>query len=192
MEIELTGLKTGNRTLWIIVLVFIGTVVILGVIGRAYSPIDNAGNPRLLTWTEWQVIQAERSYQAELDSLRQEADQLATMLNQEPDPVRAQINAERVARQYVNGQPALQYQRELVITAAQAVGDWAAGAQAFEAALGAVEQLSQALQGTEHNQSQPKDRAPYQAFLPLTVRDGTSQAAANPYPLPNATVRVFP
>ncbi len=131
MEIELTGLKRIiHQNLWVPALLLIPVVLVLGWLGARYTAADPAGYPLVLSWSEWQIIQAKQVYAAELDTLRREATGLVDLLNQEPDPVRAQITAERIARSYSKGQPALAYQRELLIAAAAAVQDWSVGLNA--------------------------------------------------------------
>ncbi len=146
MEIELTGLKRIVRqNLWVPALLLIPVVLVLGWLGARYTAADPAGYPLVLNWTEWQIIQAKQVYAAERNTLRHEATGLVDLLNQEPDPVRAQITAERIARSYSKGQPALAYPRELLIAAAAAVQDWSVGALPFEQAQTALQQALDAL-----------------------------------------------
>ena len=146
MEIELTGLKRIIRqNLWVAALLLIPVILVLGWLGVRYTAADPAGYPLVLSWSEWQVIQAKQVYTAELDTLRREATGLVDLLNQEPDPVRAQITAERIARSYSKGQAALAYQRELLTTAAGAIQTWSVGAMPLEQAQAALQQALDAL-----------------------------------------------
>lgn len=146
MEIELTGLKRiFQQRIWIAVLLLIPILLFLGWLGAPYTDADKAGYPKLLSWSEWQIVQARQIYNAELDTLRHEAENLSELLNQEPDPVRAQITAERINRTYAKGQPALAYPRELLISAAGAVQDWSVGALPLEQAQAAMQQAIHAL-----------------------------------------------
>lgn len=195
MEIEVTGLDkilAKKNALLAAGLAFIGLLVIMAVIGRVYSPVNDGGVPAVLTLSEWQILKAERAYQTELAELQRDVEQMASMLDRAPDPVRAQINAERIARKYAEGQPALAHHRQVVVTAAQWVGDWAAGAALFNDARSAVEQAIAVLQPQKSN-SAPD----HQSFLPLTVRDQAAGPAAGveivqPYPAPGMDVRAHP
>jgi len=100
----------------------------LGMLGKPYSPVTTAGETRLLTWNDWQLFKAEQRYSAEREVLRADDDALAALLNQAPDPVAAQILAQRVARDTVDGEAALQSARTALQQAAQDVASWTAGA----------------------------------------------------------------
>ncbi len=113
----------------------------LGWLGYTFTP----GEDQFLTWSEWQVAKAQRAYQDELGRLQEAVDSLAALLETRPDPVRAQLVAERIQRLTSEGQPALQYPREKLALAAQAVSDWAVGAAEYEVARLAVEEAIQAL-----------------------------------------------
>jgi hypothetical protein len=136
MELDLTELH-----LPLIALVVILLLASLGWLGYTYLP---AGD-KPLTRSEWQVLKAGRRYQKELGELQAAAETLATLLNAQPDPVRAQIAAESIQRLTSEGQPALQYQRENLALAAQAVSDWTVGAVDRETARLALETAIQAL-----------------------------------------------
>jgi hypothetical protein len=110
-------------------------------IGSVFTPEGE----KTLTWTEWQVVKAQRAYQQELDGLQMEASNLADLLNASPDPVRAQIVAERIQRLAADGQPSLHYQREKLALAAQAVSSWAVGAGDRETAAQSLEEAIQVL-----------------------------------------------
>ncbi len=100
----------------------------LGVLGRPYTPVTASGDARLLTWDDWQLFKAEREYAAERNLLRAEDDALASLLNQAPDPVAAQILEERITRNTASGAAALQSARTALLQAAQDVASWSAGA----------------------------------------------------------------
>ena len=99
-----------------------------------------------MTWSDWRLLRLERAYQAELSRLQHEADVLTGLLNASPDPVRAQITAERIASAYADGEPALAHQRELLVVAARAVQDWAVGVIERPAAEAALQEAIDALQ----------------------------------------------
>jgi hypothetical protein len=119
------------------ILLLVGTAAL----GRALLPTAD----RLLTLSEWQVLKASRSYQLELQHLQTSAENLAALLNARPDPVRAQLLAEDIARLASQGQPALVYSREKLVLAAQAVSDWAVGAIDRESAVQALQDAVLAL-----------------------------------------------
>jgi hypothetical protein len=119
------------------ILLLVGTAAL----GRALLPSAD----RLLTLSEWQVLKASRAYQLELQHLQASAENLAALLNARPDPVRAQLLAEDIARLASQGQPALVYSREKLVLAAQAVSDWAVGAIDRESAMQALQDAEQAL-----------------------------------------------
>jgi hypothetical protein len=104
------------------------SMVGLGMLGKPYSPVTPAGETRLLTWSDWQLFKAEQRYTAEREVLRADDDALAALLNQAPDPVAAQILAQRVARDTVDGEAALLSARNALQQAAQDVASWTAGA----------------------------------------------------------------
>jgi hypothetical protein len=134
----------------------------LGWLGYAHTP---AGD-KLLTWTEWQVLKARRAYLKELGELQGAADTLADLLNTPPDPVRAQLAAESIQRQASEGQPALQYQREKLTLAAQAVSDWAVGAADYETARQALNDAIQALSPQPLPEPSPTP-TPTSGYFPL-------------------------
>ena len=122
MEVELNFPKDGRTPALLILALFV--LLGLGALGRAVTPSGD----RLLTWDEWTLLQARQAYQRELAALRGDAEALAGLLAQSPDPVRAQLLAERVLAHTASGQPALDLPRQAVAAAAQALRDWAAGA----------------------------------------------------------------
>jgi hypothetical protein len=136
MELDLSDYRFHFITLAIILL-----LVGVGWLGFGYSP---AGD-KPLTWSEWQVLKTRRAYLKELAELQAAAESLATLLNNRPDPVRAQLAAENIQRLTGKGLPALSYQRGKLALAAQAVSDWTVGANDHETALQALDQAIQAL-----------------------------------------------
>jgi len=137
MEIEFDSLNLNAKAMiWI---VLIPVLILFGFVGENYTVLSDEGRPRVLSWNEWRIYQLERAYHDELNDLRAEVDLLVGMLNSSPDPVRAQITAERIANQYDEGQDALASQREYLINAAFAVSDWASGLIDLTAAQNAVQ-----------------------------------------------------
>jgi hypothetical protein len=136
MELDLSDYR------WpLVALVAILLLAGLGWLGYAYTP---AGD-KPLTWSEWQVLKARSAYLKELGQLQAAADTLAALLNAQPDPVRTQLAAESIQRLASEGQPALQYQREKLALAAQAISDWAVGALDRDTARQSLEEAIQVL-----------------------------------------------
>jgi hypothetical protein len=117
----------------------------LGMLGKPYTPVTPAGETRLLTWNDWQLFKAEQRYSAEREVLRADDDALAALLNQAPDPVAAQILAQRVARDTVDGEAALLSARTAMQQAAQDVASWTAGALDQNTAVASLQTASDLL-----------------------------------------------
>lgn len=145
MELDLSGLRLPARQKTIIGLSILAALLIFGFVGYRFTTVDGEGLPQVLSWTDWRLLRLERAYLAELSRLQHEADVLTELLNASPDPVRAQITAERIASSYADGEPALAHQRELLVTAAQAVQDWAVGVVERPAAEAALQEAITAL-----------------------------------------------
>lgn len=139
MELEL-DFKRWNWAYAAVLLLL--ALVGIGALGRAVTPPGE----RLLTWSEWQVLQARQACQAELKRLRLDAEALATLLDATPDPVRAQIVAEQILPHTETGEPALSAQRDALAQAALAVRDWAMGVSDYPTAQAALASALQTLQ----------------------------------------------
>lgn len=130
---------------WLIaVAIVIGllTVVGLGALGRAVTPPPG----RLLSWADWQAFKLERQYRTELAQLRANADELAQALNTLPDPIRVGLLHDRLLQRHHTGLSALEPDRAALLTANEAVYQWATGALSREQALTAVQVTLEALQ----------------------------------------------
>lgn len=146
MELDLSGLRLPARHKAIFGLSFLAALLIFGFVGYRFTIVDTQGIPQVLSWSDWRLLHLERAYQAELSLLQNETDVLTELIIASPDPVRAQITAERIASSYADGEPALAHQRELLIAAAQAVQDWAVGMVERPAAEAALQEAIDALQ----------------------------------------------
>lgn len=136
-----------RRTLIPLALIIILALPALLMLGRAFTPIP----PRPITWTDWQVRQARAAYIAELTSLQRDAESLAALLNAPTsDAVQAQIVAEQIGGRWQAGLPALSERRSVLVSAAQAVSDWAVGATPREPAEQAVQAALQSLEEADH------------------------------------------
>jgi hypothetical protein len=140
MEIEV-DLRGERLTIWrttaiaMLILVLIG----LGAIGARVTPVTADNSPKLLSWQDWRLLQAERAYHAELSVLQEDAVQLANMLEERPSPVAAQILAERIAKHAETGDASLAAARETLLAAALNVRDWSAGTLDRDTAVQSVE-----------------------------------------------------
>ncbi len=122
-----------------LLLVAILAILGLAVLGRSYSPANEAGEARVLSWSDWQLAKAEKRFEAERSVLRQDIDELAALLNATPDPVAAQLLAQRIGQHASAGESILQPARVAVLQAAQDVASWSAGALDRETAIASLE-----------------------------------------------------
>ena len=139
MELELDF--NGERSLWqgIAIVAVILTLICLAAIGARITPLNADNSPKLISWQDWRLFQAERAYHAELEILQDDAVQLAAMLETRPSPVDAQILAERIAKHAKSGDASLASAREALLIAALNVRDWAAGTLDRDTAVHSVE-----------------------------------------------------
>ena len=72
-EIEF-NFRKNEDALWLLALAVLIIASLLGMaqIGQNATPM-NAGTPRLLGWSDWQLLQAQRAYTKELSILRADA-----------------------------------------------------------------------------------------------------------------------
>ena len=141
MEITINR-NTINGILVIMAILFL---LGLGALGKPYTPITATGDASLLTWDDWQLFKAERRYTAEREVLRVDADALGSLLNQNPDPVAAQILAQRIARHTAEGEAALLSARSALQQTAQDVASWTAGALDRDTAVESLQTASDLL-----------------------------------------------
>ena len=121
----------------------------LAAVGKPFTPDP----PCVVGWTDWQTLKVERQYQRELTQLREDLAHLADQLLANPDPVRAEMAASRLAQRHASGLGLLAGQREVVVQAAEVVRDWAAGYTPYEDAVAAVNAAVEIL-GAEQETSQ--------------------------------------
>lgn len=141
MELELDF--NSERTLWqgLAIVAVILALIGLAAIGARVTPLNTDGSPKLISWQDWRLLQAERAYHAELAILQDDAMQLATLLEAHPSPVAAQILAERIAKHTKSGDAALATARETLLIAALNVRDWATGTLDRDVAVQSVEDV---------------------------------------------------
>jgi hypothetical protein len=126
--------------LWIVLV--LGLLSGMIFLGKSVTPQGG----KVLTWSEWQILLAHRSYEKELVQLQQDAEILAELVKQSPDPVRAQFICDRITTHTLDGQAALTVQRSALAEAADAVQQWAVGATIRDEALLSLDAAIQSLQ----------------------------------------------
>ena len=134
-----------NTIYGILVFVVILSLLGLGALGKPYTPVTADGDANLLTWDDWQLFKAEQRYTAEREVLRVDAEDLGSLLNQNPDPVAAQILAQRIARHTAEGEAALLSARSALQQTAQDVASWTAGALDRDTAVASLQTASDLL-----------------------------------------------
>ena len=116
-------------------------VIALAWLGSSVTPVDTAGSPRLLSWSDWQFIQAERVHASELITLQSDAAQLTSALQNRPDPVVAQFIVNTVSHHVKDGtDPSLANARQMLQNAALDVRNWASGALDRNSAIESVQE----------------------------------------------------
>ena len=131
--------------LWLLGLAAVGLLLGLAGLGAFVTPATADGQPRLLTWDDWQAGKIRQAETAERGRLRAMCGALGRLLNEAPDAARAGLLLAR-ARQYAaGGQPALETQRQAVLQAAQGVYAWAGGAATREGAAAIWQTAADAL-----------------------------------------------
>jgi len=127
MELDFTDLKLSNRNAFTATMILIA-VVLVAILGHWLTPIDADSQSRVLTWTEWLVFKQHRAYKSDVRILTGNANRLADLLDEEPDPVRVQLVVEQVGRNLEKvTHPALDAQRERLWTAAEEILAWSLG-----------------------------------------------------------------
>lgn len=113
----------------------------LGAVGRFVSPLED-GRPRPMSWADWEAWKARRAFRDDIRRLREDAEALAVLLNGDPDPVRAQILAERIFARHREGTPLSAPAREALMAAARAAVRWSVGAADRAEAVRAYEEAA--------------------------------------------------
>ena len=126
-EIEF-NFRKNEDVLWLIAfaIVIIAALVGMAQIGQNATPMDT-GTPRLLGWSDWQLLQAQRAYTKELSILRTDAMQLSQVLDLKPNPVTTQFLIEKIAQDTKEGDASLASARLALENAALNVRDWSTG-----------------------------------------------------------------
>ena len=148
MEFEI-NVRKEEEIYWItaVVVAVIAVLIIFGWIGSGVTPLDSAGNPRLLSWSDWQLLKAERVHAEELSILQGDATQLAAALQNPPDPVAAQFLVNTISRHAQSGtDPSLADARQTLENASVDVRDWASGVLDRNTAIQSVQEAMALLQ----------------------------------------------
>ena len=148
MEFEI-NFRKDEEIYWVTALIVavIAVLVVFGWIGNGVTPMDSAGNPRLLSWSDWQLIKAERVHTEELSLLQDDATQLAATLQERPDPVAAQFLVNTISRHVQAGtDPSLADARQTLENASVDVRDWASGVLDRNTAIQSVQEAMALLQ----------------------------------------------
>jgi hypothetical protein len=145
-EIEF-NFRKNEDALWLVAfaLLIIAALVGMAQIGRNATPMDS-GTPRLLAWSDWQLLQAQRAYTRELSILRTDAVQLAQSLDQRPNPVTTQFLIKQIAQHTTGGDPSLASARLALENAAMNVRDWSTGTVDRNTAILSLQDLLPLLQ----------------------------------------------
>lgn len=138
MEFELDIRE--DQSAWTIAIILTAALLFFGLakIGQPVTPYQ--GNmARVITLTDWQLIQAEEIYDTEIDILRSDVDSLVAALETKPDPVRVSLLIKKISGDVADGTPALATARQAVYQAALNVGDWSTGVLDRETAIASLQ-----------------------------------------------------
>lgn len=145
-EIEF-NFRKNEDALWLVAfaMLIIAALVGMAQIGQNATPMDT-GTPRLLGWSDWQLLQAQRAYTKELSILRTDAMQLSQTLEQQPSPVATQFLVEQIARHTEEGSASLARARQALENAALNVHNWSTGTSDRNTAILSVQVVMYLLQ----------------------------------------------
>jgi len=141
------NIRKNEDLLWLIAfaLLIIAALVSMAQIGQNATPMDSS-SPRLLGWSDWQLLQAQRAYAKELSTLRTDVTRLEQVLDQRANPVTTQFLIEQIARDTKEGDPALASARLALANAALNVRDWSTGTLNRDTAILSVQDALPLLQ----------------------------------------------
>lgn len=141
MEIDFDLKENEWVTYLAIALVAALVLVGLAVIGQRATPVNLVtGEPRILEWADWQLLQAQREYNKEIAVLRADIARVAAMLQTSPDPVAASILRSRVVKDTKTGLPSLSAARAATLESANGLMSWSSGLIDRTAAIALVDQ----------------------------------------------------
>jgi len=145
MELDLT------RITWPVVSgVILALLLGFGLLGAAVTPVDDDGQPVLLTAGRWTAARLARQANAETEALVTDAADLRNLLKREhPDPINAMLLAQRIYAEHRTGSTATVAARQRLIAAAEVTARYAVGAAsrqeaiaAYQAAMDSIQTLS--------------------------------------------------
>ncbi len=138
MEFELDIRE--DQTIWAVAILLIIALLLfgLGVIGQPVTPYEGS-TARVMTLTDWKLIQAEEIYNAEIEILRSDVDSLVAALETKSDPVRVSLLVKKISGDIKDGTPALATARQALFQAALNVGDWSTGVLDRETAIASLQ-----------------------------------------------------
>ncbi len=137
-----------------LVLVLLVALFLIGFLGKAFTPASNT----VLSWSEWQIIKVEKEYEQQLSTYQQYAESLSELINETPDPVRAQVVSDQILQNTATGLSALERPRLGLQEAARAVRQWAIGAGSLDTAQASLNTAIQRIQAAElTGQKQPQE-----------------------------------
>ncbi len=145
IELDLRG-ESAYLVYCLTALIVIAILLGLAAVGRQVTPLTESGAPRLLSWSDWRLLQEKRAYQDQLVVLRSDATQLTEELQSRPDPVAAQVLLERISRDTQSGDPTLAAARVSLLTASQDARDWATGVLDRNSAISSLQKSLALLQ----------------------------------------------
>jgi hypothetical protein len=139
--------RKNEDLLWLIAFAFLIIAALVGMaqIGQDVTPMDT-GSPRLLSWSDWQLLQAQRAYTKELAVLRVDTMRLSQTLDQQPNPVTTQFLIKQIAQDTKEGDASLSSARLALENAALNVRDWSTGTLARDTAILSVQDALSLLQ----------------------------------------------
>jgi hypothetical protein len=148
MEEGYLEIKLSRKAFWWILMgAILLALVGLGALGNFYTP----ELARVIWWTDWIEWKVERQYRKELAQMQKDLGELADILQDRPDPVRAELVAARIEQRHTSGLGLLEGQRKVAIAAAQTVRDWAAGYEKYDIAVQAVNEAIEIMEMSGHH-----------------------------------------
>jgi hypothetical protein len=115
-------------------------------IGQNATPMDSAtGQPRVIQWSDWQILQARRVHAEELAVLREDLASISLTFQFPPDPVAAQILQSRILQHTNSGQPTLELARAYLQNTADGLVAWSSGQITRDTMIGLIQQAESVL-----------------------------------------------
>ena len=138
MELELDFRE--DQATWYVGIFFAVLIMAFGLakIGQPVTPYDGS-TARILTWSDWTLLKAEKVYVAELEVLRADVDQLADAIESASNPIQVSLLVDRVLKDTNEGTPTLEVARLAVAQAALDVRSWSTGILDRDSAIASLE-----------------------------------------------------